>query len=95
MNETIDFLTGDDVSATARRKARYGRRSWLIWKDRQGKTVAAVCSPESVKQAMLATGTQGFFLKVQAGAWTGLAIDWSTAAMWLRHAKKNLLMHFQ
>lgn len=57
-------MTYSDAYAMARRKAQYGHRSWLVWSNKQGETFAAVMNADSLKKAMLATGTQGWFLIV-------------------------------
>lgn len=52
-------MTGPDVFALAKKKARYGHKSWIVWRDRDGIWNAAVESVETIKAAMLAVGTQG------------------------------------
>lgn len=53
------------------RKARYGHKDWVIWKDRDGSYRAAPKSIESVKSALLATGTNGDWDLIGANdAWT-------------------------
>lgn len=90
-----DILTGNDAPAAAKRKARYGHHAWITWKSRDGQKYAARCTPETVKMAMLASGTQGKFVKYQASDSTGMIVDWSLDAMWLRHAKAGIYWHFE
>ena len=90
-----DIYIGDDAGQVARTKSRYGHRSWIVWKARDGKKCAARCSPETVKLAMLASGTQGEFVKYQANDSTGMMVDWSMAAMWLRSAKAGVYLQFE
>ena len=76
---------GDNPAVFARRKARYGHRDWLVWTGRDGKRYAALRTVEGIKQAMLATGTQGYFTCYVANTGTGMVVTWQIAAMWLRN----------
>lgn len=88
------FYQGDDATIVARRKARYGHRSWIVWKDKKGQKFAARCTPEAVKAAMLACGTQGKFVREYADG-TGMVVSWSLGAMWLKSAKSGWLYQFE
>lgn len=48
------------------RRARYGHRSWLFWRDRQGMPHAERKSRESIKRCLLDVGTKGNWVLVQA-----------------------------
>lgn len=52
-------MTGPEAHNLARHQARYGHKSWIVWKDRDGAWNAAIETAASVKEAMLAVGTQG------------------------------------
>lgn len=52
-------MTGQEAYALAQRKARYGHKSWIVWKGRDGAFNAALETAATVKQAMLDVGTQG------------------------------------
>ena len=43
----------------ARHMARYGHRHWIVWTTKQGERRADRLTPDTIKQAMLAMGTQG------------------------------------
>lgn len=85
-----NYYTGDDAREFAARKAQYGHKNWIVWQDKSGQWVAAVRTAETVKQAMLATGTQGKFRAYlcESFPWH---VDWSLAAMWLRNLKKGYM----
>lgn len=90
-----DTIRGNDAIAIARRRARYGRKSWIVWRDKTERVYAAPCTPEAVKSAMLAMGTQGTFTKYQRGSSSGMIITWSIGAMWLRCARAGHFYHFE
>lgn len=82
----MDVYTGKDVGQLVRRKAKYGHRDWLFWKDRNGEPCAALCTKDSIKAAMLASGTQGVFLLYSRYGGSMLG-SWSLGALWLRNAR--------
>lgn len=89
---TALYYTGDDAREFATKKARYGHKDWIVWQDKSGQWVAALRTAESVKQAMLATGTQGIFRTyLSCDPSFPMYVDWPLAAMWLRHLKKGLM----
>lgn len=49
------------------RKARFGRRDWIVWRSREHEFRAEPKSPDSVKQALLDSGTQGNWSLICAG----------------------------
>lgn len=92
--KTPEILVGEDVRQIAARKARYGHRTWISWKGRDGQQYAARCTPETVKQAMLATGTQNKFMLYAPNGAAGMLVWWGLAAMWLRNAKAGLTHYY-
>lgn len=42
----------------AKRKARYGHRDWVVYRNLEG-SIAELKTPESVKRCLLASGTKG------------------------------------
>lgn len=55
------------VYQTAMRKARYGHRDWIVWRDRCGEQHAEVKSLESVKRCLLDVGTKGDWSLICSG----------------------------
>ncbi|WP_114944427.1 hypothetical protein [Microvirga calopogonii] len=80
----------DPALALAKRKARYGHRDWLFWKDRNGASHCARRSAETVKAAMLAAGTSGKWFIVQAS--TGVLVKgfWRLGINLLKNAKYGI-----
>jgi len=72
----------------ARNKSRYGGYKHIAWETRGGEPMAERLSPQSLKRAMLDTGTQGKFICYDRG--TSMIVWWSLAAMWLRLMKRNM-----
>lgn len=66
----------------AQRKAKYGHKDWISWVDRNSLTHVEPQSQKAIKQALLAVGTQGRFVIIEAntgwlhktGWWVGLNI---------------------
>lgn len=85
------MIEGDTAYTDARRNARYGRRDWVAWVGRDGVKRSAPVSAAAVRAAMLATGTQGMFMRYSAGDGQGVLAFWSDGARWLRHAKVGLV----
>lgn len=67
------------------RKSRYGRKDWIVFKTRDGEQVIDYCSPSMIKQAMLASGTQGHFTILSGGI--GYRINWRMGLLRIRNAK--------
>lgn len=55
---TPTIVRGPDAFAEAEHRSRFGHRKWVAYRDRTGEWVAERASAESLKRAMLATGTQ-------------------------------------
>jgi hypothetical protein len=77
--------------ATAVRKARYGRRDWLHWRDRTGQMRVAPATADSIKAALLACGTQKSFTLVAANTAVFHRMTWAVAINHLAHAKRGYL----
>lgn len=83
---------GEDAREVAQHKARYGHKNWVVWKNKNNQWVAGVRTAETVKQAMLSTGTQGTFRAYLAcDPSSPMFVDWSLGSMWLRHLKKGFM----
>src|SRR4051812_7729055 len=63
---TTQTITGKGAFEQAKRKARYGHRDWLVWTDCAVGQIAAPRTAESIKAAMLATGSQRPFFMLHA-----------------------------
>lgn len=85
------MLTGSEARATAKRKARYGRKDWIAWVDQSGMTHADVFCGASVKLALLSIGTQGYFVRYSANDGIGVLSYWRDGTRWLRQFKAGLL----
>ena len=72
----MEVIEGDQAFATARRRARFSRYDWVAWFDRSGMKRAARISPEAIKSAMLAAGTQGSIVQYQARTGTPCMLTW-------------------
>jgi len=78
-------MTIQDAHATAKRKARYGHRPWIVWQE-NGAGRAEPANAEKIKAAMLATGTQRHFHGYDTTG-TGNILKWRMALTWLRNTK--------
>lgn len=78
----------DNVTAfaVARQKARYGHRDWIVWKGRDGLWNAAVRSVESIKQALLAAGTQGRWYLIPPDGVSHIGF-WRMGVIMMRNAR--------
>lgn len=75
----------ESVFQIAKRKSRYGRRDWIVWRERSGKQVAETFSAEAVKKAMLACGTAGHFFRLSGGI--SYLVGWRSAVIMWRNAR--------
>ena len=73
----------------ARRRARYGHKEWLLYIDRSGNHVYTMLSKASIKQAMLAMGTNGRCEMITASSACGLSVDWRCGVNILREYRKG------
>lgn len=54
---TTQAMSFQDAMKLAKRKAHYGHRTWIVWKDRDGNGYAERMSAASIKTALLMVGT--------------------------------------
>lgn len=54
-----DKIVGKGAYQQALRKARFGHRAWVSYRERDGTPVAERLTSESMKRCLLSTGTQG------------------------------------
>lgn len=80
-----DLIAGPHVTTVAQRKARYGRRNWVIWRGVSEQWMAAPLSKECIKAAMLAHGTQDRFSMASRHDGTLQIVSWHFAAQLLRN----------
>lgn len=85
------MLTGSEARATAKRKARYGRKDWISWVDKDGQIYADVFCGASVKPALLSVGTQGYFLRYSANDGVSMMYHWRDGTRWLRQFKAGVI----
>ncbi len=70
-------MTGTEARELAIRKARYGHNDWIIWKDKTtGDWHAEKETSASVKRALLAVGTQGYYMCYTASKAWSLMYKW-------------------
>lgn len=80
-------LTGPEAWNDAMRKEKYGRiYNWIGWIDRDGEKQADIQTYDTIKEAMLAIGTQGRFRSFERG--TSWMITWKMGSIMLRNAKR-------
>lgn len=89
-SRTPDTTTAARVQE-ATRKARYGHRDWLQWTDRDGYVHVARQSVASLKQALLASGTQYAFTQIGANTGHRMLITWSIGLNMLRWQRRETL----
>ena len=78
-------MTIQEAHATGKRKARYGHRPWIVWQE-NGAGHAEPATAETIKAAMLATGTQEHFTGFDPSG-TGHVLRWRMALTWLRNSR--------
>jgi hypothetical protein len=66
MRTNSQKIDGPTCYQQAIRKARFGHHDWIVYRDATG-THAERKSPESVKRALLASGTKGNWSLICAG----------------------------
>lgn len=74
--------------AEAKQKAKYGGYLHIAWKAKDGAWVGERLTPATLKQAMLASGTQGKFVCFDRDG--SSLVWWSLAALWLRMMKRDM-----
>lgn len=75
----------------AKRKAKYGKYNHIYWTDRSGNPQADRLTADSLKRAMLDTGTRGYI--VCYGRQYSQLANWSICCLWLRLLKKGHYYH--
>lgn len=80
-----DLIAGPHTTTVAQRRARYGRRDWIIWHGASHGWMAAPMSKEVIKTAMLAQGTQGRFSLASRHDGTLQLVRWRFAAQLIRN----------
>lgn len=60
----------------AKRKAKFGHSDWITYVDRSGERVFTKASAETMKTAMLATGTQKGFTMICASDGVLMKMSW-------------------
>lgn len=79
----------ESAFGAAARKARYGHKDWIIWRERDGREQAAPCTADAIKSALLAVGTQGRFVRLSASTATGASIRWKLGLTMLRNCRRG------
>lgn len=87
------ILTGPNSYETAKRKARYGTQSWIMWQDRNGIKKAAPVTYDTMKAAMLDCGTAGHWVLYSSRDRCGQMVYWSWACLMLRNLKAGYYYH--
>lgn len=71
----------------AQRKAKFGHRDWMAYRDRNGEHVVAPLTKSGIKAALLANGTKGNFTLIAANSGTLHRYSWSFGIGMLRNAR--------
>lgn len=81
----IEILSGKTAWQDAKHKATYGHKPYIAWVENDTPHAARM-TEETLKRAMLATGTQGFMVQYYSGS---MIIHWPIACVMLRNLKKG------
>ena len=68
-------------------KARYGHKDWIFWVEKDGTKRAEWRSAASVKRALLASGTKGFWCLVHADSGCPMKGFWAMGINLIRQSK--------
>ncbi|ADO59894.1 hypothetical protein [Paenibacillus polymyxa] len=79
-----------DVLQTAKRKARYGHRDWVYWKDENGDEHTEVKSSSSVKKAMISVGSKGRYFVVCANNGNLMLGNWRMGITMINNTKYGI-----
>jgi hypothetical protein len=85
-------LTGEATSAVDR-KAKYGKRDWIRWRDKSGILQADLFTEDNVREAMNAMGTQGRFTLIHAKSGIHEVVKWRMGMnflYWLKNSQPLL-----
>lgn len=74
---------------SARDVARKSSYDQIVWVDREGARHEARLTADTLKQAMLATGTQGRFTVYAARTATPMLIRWRIAVAYLANLRRG------
>lgn len=80
------ILTGTNAYSIARDKAQTGHRHWIAWEGRDGEACAARLNAETLKIALLASGTKGRFVHYAKDR-HGMIINWQLGITYLSNIK--------
>ena len=87
--KALEARRPEGVSEVAARKACYGRKEWIVWRERDGSEQAALCTVAAIRSTLLAVGTQGRFVRLSAGMATGTSIRWKLGLTMLRNCRRG------
>lgn len=79
MKQPETIIMGETAFQVAVRKARYGHRDWIVWKDKDKQTYAAPMNMKSLKIAMLTHGTNDDFWLIHKNCGTMSYVCWAMA----------------
>jgi len=82
--------TPSTAHSLAERKARYGHRYWIVYR-LNGELRAECASAESLKAALLASGTQGKFTAYTPSTATPLRVGWRIGINMMHNARRGYL----
>jgi hypothetical protein len=71
----------------AKRKARYGRKDWLVWTNKEGIRVNAIYNAVTLKQCLLDSGTQGEWWLIAKNSGLGYVGSWYMGVMMIRNSR--------
>lgn len=74
----------------AQRKAKYGHRPWIFYRERSGVPHAERATPEAIKAALLACGTQRSWTLLCSDG-TPMMMNWPLGLIALANAKAGWL----
>lgn len=80
----------NNATETAKRRARYGHRSWIRWKAKTGEAMIAPVNYANVKLALLAIGTQGKFAMFCGDDGVQIMMRWRNGINLLSHQKLGI-----
>lgn len=90
MSKQAEVLTGPKCHQEAQHRARFGHRDWVVWVDDQENKFAARLTFATLKQAMLANGTQRrdywIYMASNGHCW---GMSWPLAINFLANLKRG------
>lgn len=91
MPQAITSLSGSTAYQEASRRARYGHRDWIVWRDSEGVTQARRISREALIECLRANGTQGKWFYIGRSDGVGMRAGWRIGINLLYQIKHGLL----